>query len=92
MCEDGVTATVRGKISTRQTDKGIFLNIDALNLDLNVKKPRLSVAKIFNNNRILGELISAKWKKFCETENPLKLLHNKISHLLCYSWSYKLVP
>lgn len=55
---DGVTANLRGKVSNRQTEKGIFLHVDALNLSLDVKKPRLSVAKIFNNNRILSELIS----------------------------------
>jgi hypothetical protein len=52
---EGVTANVRGKMSTRDTAKGVFLHVDSLLLDLNIKKPRLSVAKIFNNNRILSE-------------------------------------
>lgn len=69
MRTEGVTANLRGKVSNRQTDKGIFLHVDALNLSLDVKKPRLSVAKIFNNNRILSELISGsssvvKWESF----------------------------
>jgi hypothetical protein len=52
---EGVTANVKGKMSTRETANGVFLHVDALLLDLNIKKPRLSVAKIFNNNRILSE-------------------------------------
>lgn len=56
---EGVTANVKGKMSTRQTPNGVFLHVDSLLLDLNIKKPRLSVAKIFNNNRILSE-----WKSF----------------------------
>lgn len=42
-------------MSTREKPNGVFLHVDALQLDLNIKKPRLSVAKIFNNNRILSE-------------------------------------
>lgn len=52
---EGVTANVKGKMSTREKPNGVFLHVDALLLDLNIKKPRLSVAKIFNNNRILSE-------------------------------------
>lgn len=52
---EGVTANVKGKMSTREKPNGVFLHVDGLLLDLNVKKPRLSVAKIFNNNRILTE-------------------------------------
>ncbi|CRK87802.1 CLUMA_CG001541, isoform A [Clunio marinus] len=52
---EGVTANVKGKMSTREKPNGTFLHVDALLLDLNIKKPRLSVAKIFNNNRILTE-------------------------------------
>lgn len=52
---EGVTANVKGKMSTREMPNGVFLHVDQLLLDLNIKKPRLSVAKIFNNNRILSE-------------------------------------
>jgi hypothetical protein len=79
---DGVTANLRGKVSTRQTDKGIFLHVDALNLSLDVKKPRLSVAKIFNNNRILSELISAEMDKVVP---PRKSIRNCFSTKLSHS-------
>jgi hypothetical protein len=52
---DGVTADVKGRISTREKPNGIFLHVDGLQLDLNVKKPKLTVAKIFNNNKILTD-------------------------------------
>jgi hypothetical protein len=51
-----VIADVKGRISTHEKPNGIFLHVDALQLDLNVKKPKLTVAKIFNNNKILSEL------------------------------------
>jgi hypothetical protein len=52
---DGVTADVKGRISSVEKPNGTFLRVDGLFLDLNVKKPKLSVAKIFNNNKILSE-------------------------------------
>lgn len=52
---DGVTADVKGKISSVEKPNGTFLRVDSLFLDLNVKKPKLSVAKIFNNNKILSK-------------------------------------
>jgi hypothetical protein len=52
---EGVRANVRGKMSTREKPNGVFLHVDALALDLDIKKPKLSVAKIFNNNRILTD-------------------------------------
>ncbi|XP_070507059.1 circadian clock-controlled protein daywake-like [Chironomus tepperi] len=52
---DGVTADVKGRISSNEKPNGIFLHVDALLLDLNVKRPKLTVAKIFNNNKILTE-------------------------------------
>lgn len=78
---EGVTANVKGKMSTREKPNGVFLHVDGLLLDLNIKKPRLSVAKIFNNNRILSE----KRNEFHSTTVHLKLL--KI-----YSRSHKSVP
>ena len=35
---------------------GTFMHVDSLKLDLNVKKVRMSVSKVFNNNRILSKL------------------------------------
>lgn len=55
LATEGVTANVKGKMSTHEKPNGVYLHVDALQLDLNIKKPRLSVAKIFNNNRILSE-------------------------------------
>lgn len=53
---DGVTADVKGRMSTvEKPKKGTFLKVENLFLDLNVKKPKLNVAKIFNNNKILSE-------------------------------------
>lgn len=52
---EGVTANIKGKMSTRDSAGQVYLHVDALLLDLNIKKPKLSVAKIFNNNRILSE-------------------------------------
>lgn len=52
---DGVTADVKGRISTHEKPNGTFLRVDSLLLDLNVKRPKLSVAKIFNNNKILTD-------------------------------------
>ncbi|CAO1422386.1 unnamed protein product [Diamesa tonsa] len=52
---DGVTCLVSGHISTRQKPNGNFLHIDSLAIELNIKKVKLTVAKIFNNNRILTE-------------------------------------
>lgn len=48
-------ANIKGKMSTRDSNGQVYLHVDALLLDLNIKKPKLSVAKIFNNNRILSE-------------------------------------
>ena len=42
-------------MSTRQKAGAEYLHVDALNLVLNIKKVRLSVSKIFNNNRILSK-------------------------------------
>lgn len=52
---DGVTANVKGQVSTNEKPSGTHLRVDSLDLNLAIKKPRLSVSKIFNNNRILTE-------------------------------------
>uniref|UniRef100_A0A2M4BYP3 Putative hemolymph juvenile hormone binding protein n=1 Tax=Anopheles marajoara TaxID=58244 RepID=A0A2M4BYP3_9DIPT len=52
---DGVTADVKGLVSTSEKPTGMHLRVDKLDLNLSIKKPRLSVSKIFNNNRILTE-------------------------------------
>jgi len=50
-----VNADLKGVISTEERPEGTFMHVDKLSLLLDVKKPRMSVAKIFNNNRILNE-------------------------------------
>uniref|UniRef100_A0A182NS83 Uncharacterized protein n=1 Tax=Anopheles dirus TaxID=7168 RepID=A0A182NS83_9DIPT len=52
---DGVTADVKGQVSTNEKPSGTHLRVEKLDLNLSIKKPRLSVSKIFNNNRILTE-------------------------------------
>lgn len=54
---EGVTADVKGRMSTFEKNNITYLRVDSLLLDLNVKKPRLSVAKIFNNNKILSKFL-----------------------------------
>ncbi|XP_055546592.1 uncharacterized protein LOC129730946 [Wyeomyia smithii] len=52
---DGVTADVKGYVSFNEKPTGTHMRVENLDLNLNIKKPRLSVSKIFNNNRILTE-------------------------------------
>lgn len=52
---DGVYADLNGIVSTEKRNGGTFMHVDKLNLILDVKKPKMSVAKIFNNNRILSK-------------------------------------
>lgn len=61
---EGVIANVKGKMSTQEKQNGVYLHVDGLLLELIIKKPRLSVAKIFNNNRILSELTQKKEEIF----------------------------
>lgn len=52
---EGVTADVRGRVSFSEKPSGTHMRVESLDLNLAIKKPRLSVSKIFNNNRILTE-------------------------------------
>lgn len=52
---DGVVAKVRGQVSFDKREEGLFMHIDALDLDLIVKKVRMNVSKIFNNSKLLSE-------------------------------------
>ncbi|XP_058447871.1 uncharacterized protein LOC131428172 [Malaya genurostris] len=52
---DGVTADVKGRVSFNEKPTGTHMRVETLDLNLSIKKPRLSVSKIFNNNRILTE-------------------------------------
>ncbi|XP_059609127.1 uncharacterized protein LOC132256648 [Phlebotomus argentipes] len=52
---DGVVADIRGTVSTEPRPEGTFMRVETLGLELTIKKVRLSVSKVFNNNRILTE-------------------------------------
>ena len=51
-----ILATVRGTISSQHRGGRDYLHVDTLNVDLTIKTVRMLVKKVFNNNRILGEL------------------------------------
>ncbi|XP_077288447.1 juvenile hormone binding protein 1 [Arctopsyche grandis] len=55
---DGVTADIRGKVNSNQKQGGRYLHVDSLEVDLHVKNVKMSVKRIFNNNRILIEAIN----------------------------------
>lgn len=52
---DGVVADIKGQISTEEKAGKNFLHVDSLALELNVKKVRMHIAKVFKNNRILSK-------------------------------------
>jgi len=52
---DGITAEVKGQMSTNEKPTGTHLHVDSLIMDLNVKKVRMHIARVFKNNRILTE-------------------------------------
>nr|CAD7410880.1 unnamed protein product [Timema cristinae] len=51
----GVAAILRGTVSSKRKDDLDYLSVESLNLDLNIKTVRMTVKKVFNNNRILTE-------------------------------------
>lgn len=52
---DGVTADLKGTISTKKLATGTHMHVDSLNLELGIKKVRMHINKVFKNNRILTE-------------------------------------
>uniref|UniRef100_A0A1B0CU13 Uncharacterized protein n=2 Tax=Lutzomyia longipalpis TaxID=7200 RepID=A0A1B0CU13_LUTLO len=44
-----------GTVSTEKRPEGTFMRVETLALELSIKKVRLNVSKVFNNNRILTE-------------------------------------
>lgn len=54
---DGVIADLKGEVSTNEQPTGTHLHVDSLAMELNVKKTRMHIAKVFKNNRILSEYI-----------------------------------
>lgn len=53
---DGVIAEVKGQMSTNEKATGTHLHVDNLVMELNVKKVRMHIARVFKNNRILSKL------------------------------------
>lgn len=51
---DGVAADLKGTISNEKKTSGTFMHVESLTLNLNVKKVRMNIAKVFKNNRILS--------------------------------------
>lgn len=52
---DGVIADVKGQVSTTDRNGKTYLHVDSLAMELNVKKVRMHIAKVFKNNRILSK-------------------------------------
>lgn len=52
---DGVTADIKGQISTNEQVTGTHLHVDNLAMELIVKKTRMHIAKVFKNSRILSK-------------------------------------
>lgn len=55
---DGVIADIKGQVSPTERQNKTFLHVDSLAMELNVKKVRMHIAKVFKNNRILSEFCS----------------------------------
>lgn len=72
-------------MSTQEKANNKYLHVDGLLLDLIIKKPRLSVAKIFNNNRILSEWNFSQPSR-CEDFFHLNVLKNSQPKPQICSW------
>lgn len=55
---DGVVADLKGQVSTKEKNDKTYLHVDSLAMELNVKKVRMHIAKVFKNNRILSEYLA----------------------------------
>lgn len=55
---DGVVADLKGQVSTEDKNTKTYLHVDSLAMELNVKKVRMHIAKVFKNNRILSEYLA----------------------------------
>lgn len=58
---DGVIADIKGQVSTAERDNKTFLHVDSLAMELNVKKVRMHIAKVFKNNRILSKFLKSAY-------------------------------
>lgn len=63
---------MKGVLAEEKKAEGTFLKVENLAIDLVIRKPRLSVSKIFNNNRILSMFFYFKIGFF--NYKPFKIL------------------
>lgn len=53
---DGVLVDLKGTVSNEIKSSGTYMHVESLVLNLNVKKVRMNIAKVFKNNRILSKI------------------------------------
>lgn len=53
-----VAATVKGVTSKSKRNGYDYLNLDKIDITLAIKDVKMRVDKVFNNNRILGKLLT----------------------------------
>lgn len=68
---DGVVAELKGQVSTEKKTEKTYLHVDNLAMELNVKKVRMHIAKVFKNNRILSKCSTCS--TFSGTERRLSV-------------------
>lgn len=51
---------LRGKVRSEERDGKDFVHVDSLTLSLAIRKVRMNVSKVFNNNRILSKSITIR--------------------------------
>lgn len=56
-----MTADLKGTVSNEKRETGTHMHVDSLTLELNVKKVRMHIAKVFKNNRILSKFVSRRY-------------------------------
>lgn len=61
---DGVVADIKGQVSTKDRDGKTFMRVESLAMELNVKKVRMHIAKVFKNNRILSKCLIRMRRRF----------------------------
>lgn len=86
---DGVIADLKGQVTTTDRAGKTFMHVDSLALELNVKKVRMHIAKVFKNNRILSKFSYIIIENFPLSNSELKF--NEKKNLISCSRSHKLV-
>lgn len=49
-----MTAVIRGKVQHEEKASQDYAHVDSMTLALTIKKVRMNVSKVFNNNKILS--------------------------------------